>query len=25
MRGGVVGRALFAGGWLVGGFDPATD
>ena len=25
MRGGVVGRALFAGGWLAGGFDPATD
>jgi glycosyltransferase involved in cell wall biosynthesis len=25
MRGGVVGRMLFAGGWLVGGFDRATD
>jgi glycosyltransferase involved in cell wall biosynthesis len=25
MRGGVVGRVLFAGGWLVGGFDRATD
>jgi teichuronic acid biosynthesis glycosyltransferase TuaG len=25
MRGGVVGRALFAGGWLAGGFDRATD
>ena len=25
MRGGVVGRVLFAGGWLAGGFDRATD
>lgn len=25
LRGGVVGRMLFAGGWLVGGFDRATD
>ena len=25
LRGGVVGRVLFAGGWLVGGFDRATD
>ena len=25
IRGGVVGRMLFAGGWLVGGFDQATD
>lgn len=25
MRGGVVGRVLFASGWLAGGFDRATD
>lgn len=25
IRGGVVGRVLFAGGWLAGGFDQATD
>ena len=25
MRGGVVGRMLFAGGWIAGGFDRATD
>jgi glycosyltransferase involved in cell wall biosynthesis len=25
MRGGVVGRMLFAGGWVAGGFDRATD
>ena len=25
MRGGVVGRVLFAGGWLAGGFDRTTD
>jgi teichuronic acid biosynthesis glycosyltransferase TuaG len=25
MRGGMVGRMLFASGWLVGGFDRATD
>lgn len=25
MRGGVFGRVLFAGGWLAGGFDRATD
>lgn len=25
MRGGVVGRVLFAGGWFAGGFDRATD
>ena len=25
IRGGVVGRILFAGGWLVGGFDRTTD
>jgi glycosyltransferase involved in cell wall biosynthesis len=25
LRGGVVGRVLFAGGWLAGGFDRATD
>jgi glycosyltransferase involved in cell wall biosynthesis len=25
MRGGIVGRALFAGGWLAGGFERTTD
>jgi hypothetical protein len=25
MRGGVVGRVQFAGGWLARGFDRATD
>ena len=25
MRGGVVGRVLFAGGWIAGGFDRTTD
>jgi teichuronic acid biosynthesis glycosyltransferase TuaG len=25
MKGGVVGRVLFAGGWLAGGFERATD
>jgi len=25
MRGGVMGRVLFAGGWLAGGFDRETD
>src|SRR5262249_62070521 len=25
MRGGVIGRVLFAGGWLAGGVDQATD
>lgn len=25
MKGGVVGRILFAGGWLAGGFERATD
>jgi hypothetical protein len=25
MKGGILGRVLFAGGWLAGGFERTTD